>query len=252
MNIENQVVIVTGASKGIGRATALVFARARARVLAVARSTNLLTQLASEAGGLPGEIIPAPADITRQEEVEAVVKGALSNLGRIDLLVNNAGVEFVGPVESFSDEAYAAMLDTNLKGLFFFTRAVVPVMKAQHAGMIINIASSAGLRGFAEDAVYCASKFGVVGFTDALDDELRQFGIRVCCISPGAVNTELAKETWSPAGDPYRPYYLQPEDVAQAVLYAAAQPAHVAIESIVLRPMVEPPYSALLPLDPSH
>ncbi|NIQ78369.1 MAG: SDR family NAD(P)-dependent oxidoreductase [Anaerolineae bacterium] len=248
MSIKDSIIIVTGASKGIGRATALAFAREGAHVLAVARSSSLLDELAVQASTLPAEIVAAPADVTQCEQVEAVVSLALTRYGRIDVLVNNAGVELVKPVETFTDDDYAAMLDTNLKGIFLFTRAVVPSMKAQRSGLVINIASTAGLRGFAGDALYCASKFGVVGLTEALDEELRKFGIRVSCISPGATNTELAKDTWSPPDDPYRPHFLQPEDVARAILYVASQPPHVTVGQILLLPTVEPRYSPLLPL----
>jgi len=202
MGAQNRVAIVTGASKGIGRATTFALVQQGIHVLAVARSTHLLDKLVMETASLPGKLIIAYADITQRDKVEAAVKQALEYFGHIDVLVNNAGVELVKPVETVSDDEYAATMDTNLKGLFYFTRAVVLHMKRQGSGLIINISSTAGHRGFAEDAIYCASKFGVVGFSDALDEELRKFGIRICCISPGAVNTELAKDTWCP---PERP-----------------------------------------------
>jgi 3-oxoacyl-[acyl-carrier protein] reductase len=248
MGAQNRVAIVTGASKGIGREITFALVQQGFHVLAVARSTHLLNKLVQETVSLPGKLIIAHADVTRRDEVDAAVKKALEYLGHIDVLVNNAGVELVKPVETVSDDEYAATMDTNLKELFHFTRAVVPHMKIQGSGLIINISSTAGQRGFAEDAIYCASKFGVVGFSDALDEELRKFGIRICCISPGAVNTDLAKDTWSPLSDPYRPHYLQPQDVARVVLFVVDQPDHVAIESIILRSMVEPPYSPPLPL----
>jgi 3-oxoacyl-[acyl-carrier protein] reductase len=241
--------LVTGASRGIGRATALALARQGFRVAAIARRMDLLDELARQSIDLPVRILPVQADITIRSEVDAAVRTIADRFGRIDVLVNNAGVEMVKPVENVSDEELDATVDTNLKGAFYFVRAVVPLMKAQHSGLIINISSTAGQRGFAEDAIYCASKFGIVGFSDALDDELRKFGICVCCISPGAVNTDLASATWSPPDDPYRPYYLQPEDVARVIQFVASQPEHVAIESIVLRPSIEPPYSPPLPLN---
>lgn len=245
----DSVIIVTGASKGIGRATALAFARAGAHALAVARSVNLLERLEEEAAGLPGEIVAMPADVTQREQVEAVVKTAVTQYGCVDVLVNNAGIERVKPLDDVTDADYAATIDTNLKGVFLFTRAVVSTMKDQRSGLIINVASTAGVRGFANDAIYCASKFGVVGFTDALDEELREFGIRVTCVSPGAVNTELAKDTWSPPDDPYRPHFLQPEDLAAMMLFIASQPPRVTIPHVHMRPLVEPPYSSVLPLE---
>lgn len=245
----DSVVIVTGASKGIGRATALAFARAGAHTLAVARSMNLLERLEEEAAELSGEIVAMPADVTQREQVEAVVKEAVTEYGCVDVLVNNAGIERVKPLDDVTDDDYAATIDTNLKGVFLFTRAVVPTMKGQRSGLIINVASTAGVRGFANDTIYCASKFGVVGFTDALDEELREFGIRVTCVSPGAVNTELAKDTWSPPDDPYRPHFLQPEDLAAMILFIASQPPRVTIPHVHMRSLVEPPYSSVLPLE---
>jgi len=249
MSIINSVIIVTGASKGIGRATALALAREGGRVLAVARTASLLAELESLAADLPGQVVAVPADVTQRAQVEGVVDLGLQRFGRIDVLVNNAGVELPKPVEDFTDGDYDVMLDTNLRAVFFLIQAVVPTMKEQRSGLIVNIASTAGHRGFGSDSVYCASKFGVVGLTDALDEELRQYGIRVSCISPGATNTELAKETWSPPDDPYRPHFLQPEDVAGAVVYVVSQPAHVTVPRLNLLPFVEPPYSAPLPLD---
>ena len=137
------------------------------------------------------------------------------------------------------------MVDTNLRGVFNFTRAVIPAMKVRRRGQILSVASVAGIRGFAEDAVYTASKYGVVGFSDALDEELRTTGIRVGCICPGAVATDLAAP-WLPTDDPRRPYVLQPEDVAGALWYAASQPGHVAVGLVILRPLIEPPHSPML------
>jgi NADP-dependent 3-hydroxy acid dehydrogenase YdfG len=249
MSVKDRIHIVTGASKGIGRATALALAREGGRVVGVARTGSLLDTLVAGATDLPGQIVAAPADITQRDEVEQVVRQTVERFGRIDVLVNNAGVELPKPLETFTDDDYASMMDTNLKAVFYFARAVIPLMKEQRSGLIINIASTAGHRGFGGDSVYCATKFGVVGLTDALDEELREFGIRVTCISPGATNTELAKETWSPPDDPYRRHYLQPEDVAGAILYVSSQPPHVSIRRLDLLPLIEPPYSAVLPID---
>ncbi|MGQ9599121.1 MAG: SDR family oxidoreductase [Anaerolineae bacterium] len=249
MSIEKQAIIVTGASRGIGRATALALAREGGQVLAVARTSTLLKELAEQAANLPGQIIPATIDVTQRNQAEAAVAKAVELFERIDVLVNCAGVELPRAVEEFSDEEYTRMMDTNLKAVFYLIRAVVPIMKRQRSGLIVNIASTAGHRGFSGDSVYCASKFGVVGLTDSLDEELRRFGIRVSCISPGATDTDLAKATWSPPDDPYRALFLRPEDVAGAVLFVVGQPQHVTIPRLNILPMVEPPYSPFLPLE---
>ncbi len=241
--------IVTGASSGIGRVTALALAGPGIRVAAVARRLDLLEGLAKQAPTSSPPILPIQADVTDGEQVAAAVTKIQQAFGQIDVLINNAGVEITGPIDQVSDEVLDSTLDVNLKGAILFTRAVVPAMRSQQSGLIINIASTAGQRGFADDAVYCAAKYGVVGFSDALNEELRRYGIRVCCISPGAVNTDLAKNTWSPPDDPYRPYYLQADDVARAIEFVVQQSPLVTIESIVMRPSVEPPYSPPLPLE---
>jgi NAD(P)-dependent dehydrogenase (short-subunit alcohol dehydrogenase family) len=249
MTLKDNVVIVTGASKGIGRATSLALAREGAHVLAVARSAALLDELAVLSSDVPGEVIAAPADVAQREQVEEVVKQALNRYGKVDILVNNAGVEWVKPIEDVTDDEYSATLDVNLKGTFLFCRAVIPTMKMQKYGLIINISSTGGLRGFGGDAVYSASKFGVIGFTEALDEELRPFGIRVSYIAPGATNTELGVDHWSPPDDPYRPYYLQPEDVARAIVFVASQPPHVAVAQMLVLPTIEPRYAPFLPIE---
>jgi 3-oxoacyl-[acyl-carrier protein] reductase len=244
-----QVVIVTGASRGVGRATALRLARDGASVIAVARSTDDLDRLADEAGrDRVGSLIPSAGDVRLPATAAGAVALALELFGQLDAVVNNAGIEQTQALENVLDAEYDATLDTNLRGPFNFMRAALPAMKAQRAGTLVTIASVAALRGFTEDAVYCASKFGVLGLNDALEEELRPHGIRVCVICPGAINTDLAKGTWSPPLDPYRPHYLQPDDIADAVAWVLRLPSRVAVSRIVLRPLVEPPYGPLLPL----
>ena len=243
------VVIVTGASRGVGRATALRLARSGAQVVAVARDERRLLSLRdelTEAGG--GAIDAMAGDVRSGETASRAVAQAIERFGRLDAVVNNAGIERTRPLDEVSDDDYDAMVDTNLRGPFNLIRAALPHMKERHSGTLITIASVAAIRGFVDDAVYTASKFGVLGLNDALEEELRPFGIRVCVICPGAINTDLAIDTWSPPDDPYRPHFLQPEDVADAVAWVLSQPARVVIGRIVLRPLVEPPYGATLPL----
>jgi NAD(P)-dependent dehydrogenase (short-subunit alcohol dehydrogenase family) len=240
MSLQDRVMIVTGASRGIGLATAQMLAAAGAHVFGVARTT-------------PAVVVPGvtfmQADVRQRADVERVVKAVLDETGRIDTLVNNAGIEVVKPLSETTDTEYDQMLDTNLKGPYFFSKAVLPVMQRQHAGHLIFVNSVSGVRGFAEDAVYCASKHGLTGLADALGEELRKHGIRVTSIHPGATDTPLAFDSWSPPDDPRRPYFLKAEDVAEAVVYAASQPPHVVIKQIVIQPLIEPSYSEFLPLD---
>jgi 3-oxoacyl-[acyl-carrier protein] reductase len=192
-----------------------------------------------------GLIEPLALDIRVEPAVRDALVSLEDRLGRIDILVNNAGAERVKPLAEVTNDDYDVMLDTNLRGAFHCIRAVLPGMKARRNGHIVSVASAAGIRGFADDAVYSASKFGVVGMMDALDEELRPFGVRVTTICPGAVDTELV--TWDPPG--YRPHFLRPSDVADAIAYAVRQPPHVAVGLIVVRPFVEPPHSPMLSLE---
>jgi len=247
MSALSKVIIITGAGKGIGRATVLRLVSADARVIAVDIDANSLAALAEKCKDLAGSVVPVIADVRSRKAVEAAVKEALDRFGTVDVVVNNAGIERVKPIQKVSDEDYDATLDINLRSVFLFARAVVPIMQRQRSGMILNIASTAGLRGIKDDAVYCASKFGVIGMSEALDEELRQYGIRVTYVCPGNTNTDLPL-SWSPADDPYRAHFLRPEDIAEALFYVISQPANVAIGQLVLRPIIQPPYSSMLPL----
>lgn len=242
MSLHDKVVIVTGASKGIGLVTARMMAAKRARVFGVARTLP-------ESSTMPGDATFLQADVRNREQVEEVINDVLAQTGRIDILVNNAGYEVVKPTVEVSDEEYEQVLDTNLKGAFFFVRAVLPTMQEQRAGQLIFVNSVSGVRGFTEDAVYCAAKHGLTGLADALDEELRAQGIRIMSIHPGAVDTSFAYDSWSPPDDPLRAYFLKAEDVAEAIVYAASQPAHVVIKQLIIQPVIELPHSEFLSLE---
>jgi 3-oxoacyl-[acyl-carrier protein] reductase len=242
MSLYNKIVIVTGASRGIGLAITQKMAIEGARVYGVARTEPQQSQLPAGASMLL-------ADIRDSAQVEQVVQTVLEDARRIDILVNNAGIEIVKPLIDTSDEEYDQVLDTNLKGSFIFTKAALPTMVQQRAGHLIFVNSISGIRGFAGDSVYCASKYGLTGLVDALDEELRPKGIRVTGVHPGATATGLALNSWAPANDPRRPFFLKPEDVAEAVIYAASQPARVVIKQVIIQPMIEPPHSEFLSVD---
>lgn len=242
MPITDKVVIVTGASRGIGLAIARTLAAAGARVFGIAR-TIPTAQVA------PSQVRFIQADIRIAAQVERVVSSILGQTGRVDILVNNAGLEHFLPLEDTDEGRYDATLDTNLRGAYLFTRAVLPAFQARRAGHILFINSVSGLRGFAQDSVYCASKWGLAGFAEALEEELRPLGVRITSIFPGATDTDLPAASWAPANDPRRPFFLTPDDIARAALFALDQPARVAISRIVVRPMIEPPYSDFLPIE---
>jgi len=242
MSLRDKVVIVTGASRGIGLAATRLLAAEGAKVFGVARTPP-------EPSDVVDGVSFLQADVRDRAQVEKAVSAALDEAGRIDTLVNNAGIEIVKPLGETTDEEYDDMLDTNLKGAFFFVTAVLPTMQRQRAGHLIFVNSVSGVRGFAEDAVYTASKFGLTGLADALDEELRAQGIRVTGIHPGATDTSLAYESWSPPDDPQRPYFLQAEDVAEAIVYAASQPRRVVIKQLIIMPLMEPPHSPNLSVE---
>lgn len=242
MRLRDRVVILTGASRGIGLAATQMLAAEGAKVFGVARTAPNPSDVVDSVSNLR-------ADVRDREQVDHAVSTVLDEAGRIDILVNNAGIEIAKPLTETTDRDYQEMLDTNLKGAFLFVTAVLPTMQLQRAGHLIFVNSMSGVRGFADDAVYTASKFGLTGFADALDEELRADGIRVTGIHPGATDTSLAYEWWSPPDDPQRPFFLKAEDVAEVIVYVASQPSRVVVKQIVLMPMIEPPHSQNLSVE---
>jgi 3-oxoacyl-[acyl-carrier protein] reductase len=220
--LKSQVVIVTGASRGIGRAIALAFARQGCRLVLAARDEAQLRQVAAEVAALGCEGLVVPTDVTDQAQIEHLVAEAIAAFGTIDILVNNAGVLILKPVIETSVEDWDRTLDTNLKAVFLAAKAVLPHMIACHSGQIITVASIAGKRSGRLHGAYSAAKFGVLGFTEALASEVKAHGIRVNAINPGMVDTDLF-------GDQFREdrsKWSQPEDIADAVLLVASDLAH--------------------------
>lgn len=242
MNLSDKVIIVTGASRGIGLVTAQQLTKSCAHVFGVSR--QVLKQ-----GDIAEGVRMLRADVRVRTEVYQAVKTVIDEAGHVDVLINNAGVEYVKPIDETTDQEYDDMLDTNLKGAFYFTKAVLPYMRRQKSGHLVFINSISGIRGFTDDAVYCASKHGLTGLADALDEELRSQGIHVTSIHPGATSTAFALETWAPVDDPRRSFFLRAEDIASAVLYAVSLPSRVVVKQIVIQPMIELPYSDFLPVE---
>jgi NAD(P)-dependent dehydrogenase (short-subunit alcohol dehydrogenase family) len=233
--IEGKVTLVTGASRGIGLAIARSLAMMGANVALCARDDRKLQSLVSELEREGCKALPVPADVSRASDVSSAVQKTEQALGPIEILVNNAGIGYFAPVQETSEENWDAVIDTNLKSVFLLSKAVAPGMIRLHRGHIINIASLAGKSAFAGGSIYCASKWGLLGLTQCMAEDLRPYGIRVSAICPGSVNTEFSPHIGK---DPAK--MLQAEDVAHAVEAIVTQEPQSFISEILLRPTQKP------------
>jgi NADP-dependent 3-hydroxy acid dehydrogenase YdfG len=226
MDLTGKVAIVTGVSSGIGRATAEALLARGAAVAGWGRKPP--EDLDNE------RFLFFECDVRDEHAVAEAFTNTQRELGlEVHVLVNNAGLGVFGPIDGFKSEDWHAMFDTNVNGLFYCTRAALPQMKKQHAGHIINVASLAATAGTANLAGYCATKYAVRGFSDALFKEVRPDGIRVTCVMPGSVETNFNGA--QPGADP-DPYKMQPEDIADAIIHALEAPDVTMISEIQLRP----------------
>jgi 3-oxoacyl-[acyl-carrier protein] reductase len=237
--LEDKIALVTGASRGIGRATAVALAREGAHVVITARAEDELNTLAQEIAEMRREALAVPADVSRQEDVERVYRSAHDKFGRVDILVNNAGVGKFGPLPSISVEEYDWMMNTNMRTSFLCTHAFLPEMLERQEGWIVFVGSVAGLKGLPHETVYCATKHAQYGFATALDHECRDRNVKVSYIAPGGVDTYFAFGTGRTQGDPTLREFLNPEDVADAVVFAVTQPPKSRVFLIGMRPMRE-------------
>ena len=234
-NIEGSVAVVTGAGRGIGRAIAIELSRMGARVALAARGVAGLDETARMIG--KGATVIS-TDVRKRDDVHKLLDQTASTLGPIDILVNAAGVGIFGQVTDFSDDDYDAILDTNLRGIFLACRYVLPGMISRGKGDIVNIASIAGKVGTAKRAVYCASKFGVIGFSQALAEEVREHGVRVSVVCPGSTDSSFSQDPNREGKT--RSKMLSPADVAYAVRTLVTQEPNSFISEIVLRPTRKP------------
>jgi NAD(P)-dependent dehydrogenase (short-subunit alcohol dehydrogenase family) len=233
MRLEGRAALVIGASGGIGRAIALAFAREGAHLALAARTEKALEGVGREVKGVGGRAAVFPTDVTDEAQVQRLVDGAQAALGRVDVLVTAAGVGAFAPVERSTLADWEWMMAANLRGTYLACRAILPVMRGQGGGTIINVLSLAAKRPIPECAAYCASKFGALGFTLVLAEEARPYGIRVGALCPGATDTPF----WDTIPNaPGREGMLRPEQVAEAALLMATQPARTAVEEIVMGP----------------
>ena len=237
--LENQVALITGASAGIGQATARALAAEGAKLVLTARRQDRLEQLVADAKQLGAECISVAGDAREEATAREVVSQAKAAFGRIDILINNAGVGNYKNLVDTSADDYDQMMDSNVRTTFLFSRHVVPVMIEQRSGLVLMVSSMAGVYGFPGEAVYCATKFAQVGFAQALDKELRTSGIKVGVICPGGVKTEFALGKGRTERNVAESKMLEPADAASAVLLACTQSPESGIIEIQMRTMAE-------------
>ena len=239
-SLAGKTVLITGASSGIGWATALAFAAKGANLVLTARREERLRELCEKIKQTGGTAVFIAGDASDEATAEDCVALAVSEFGRLDILINNAGAGNYRDLVDTSVEEYDALMDSNMKSSFLFARHAAPVMIEQKRGEILFISSVAGLQGYAGEAVYCASKFAQSGFAQALDGELRKFGIKVGTIFPGGVKTEFAVGHGRTEEGVKNSYMMEPHEVADAIVFACMQPRNARILTMTVRHMGEP------------
>jgi 3-oxoacyl-[acyl-carrier protein] reductase len=236
MDYKGKTAIVTGGTKGIGRAIAEALAAEGMNVCVGARNVDEVKQAVRELEGAGASATGAACDVRVYEEVEALVAHAVEEFGGVDVLVNNAGVGLFKPVEETSPEEFRAVLETNLFGVFYGCRAVIPVMKGRGGGYIVNVSSLAGANPHPRMAAYNASKFALNGFSEALMQEVRHDRIKVSYVMPGSVNTEFGGGTVSEENA----WQLQPEDIARVVVDLLRHDRRSLPSRVEIRPSMPP------------
>jgi NADP-dependent 3-hydroxy acid dehydrogenase YdfG len=239
--LSGQVVAITGASSGIGEATALACAGAGAAVALAARRSDRIEELAGRIVGDGRRALAVASDVGEEDQARAFVERAHAELGRLDVLINNAGVMLLGPIENAPTEEWRRMIHANVFGVLYCTHAALPIMRAQGSGHIVNVSSVAGRFARAGSGVYNLTKFGVGAFSESLRQEGVGIGVRVTTIEPGAVATELAGHNRPEVLEQMRRRFegvtpLSSQDIAEAILYAISQPANVSINEVLVRP----------------
>jgi len=230
--LQDSVVWITGSGRGIGRAAALKLAEKGATVLLSARTQSEIDAVAAEIRKTGGQAHAYCCDVSQKEQVDELVKKASQQVGAIDILINNAGIGIFKKVTELTELDWDAMMGSNLKSAFLCTQAVLPAMIENKAGHIINVISVAGRQPYYNCAGYCASKYGMLGFTDVLRMEVRKYNIKVTSFLPGATDTAI----WGQANVD-RTKMMSPEDVAEALASVCCSDDNVMIEEVILRPI---------------
>jgi NADP-dependent 3-hydroxy acid dehydrogenase YdfG len=243
-NIADKVVVITGDSSGIGESTAKLLARHGAKLVLGARRKDRLDAAVKEISAAGGKAISLAVDVTKRADVEALIRGAVESFGRVDVIVNDAGIMPIAPIDALKVEEWDRQIDVNIKGVLYGVAAALPQMQKQKTGHIINMASVFGIKVFAPGAtVYCATKSAVRALTEGLRIELHSQNIRCTMISPGAVATELPESSSEEATKKnLREFYkmaIPASSIASAIAYAIEQPTEVEIDEMVIRPTAQ-------------
>lgn len=243
-NIKNKVIIITGASSGMGEAAAKHLAALGATVVLGARRTDKIEKLAKEIEQNGGKVLAIKADVTNLEEVKKLVAAAFEKFGHIDVILNNAGVMPLSPIDRLNVEEWSTMIDVNIKGVLNGIAAVLPYMKEQKFGQIINTSSVAGHKVFFGSAVYSATKYAVRALTEGLRTEVKPYNIRTTIVCPGAVKTELLEHISEADIQQANKDYvgevgISPDSFARVVAFAISQPEDVDINEVIFRPTAQ-------------
>jgi NAD(P)-dependent dehydrogenase (short-subunit alcohol dehydrogenase family) len=240
--LQGKIALVTGAGKGIGRASALALAKEGAHVVIASRTKSDLDSLADEVHALETGVraLVVPADVSNEADVDRLAKAAFAEFGQVDILVSNAGVGKNGTVATLTTEDYDWIMTTNMRSTWLCTKAFLPPMLERKSGWVIFVSSVAGLNGLPNEPIYCASKFAQMGFAQSIDYEAYPNNVKVSVIAPGGTNTNYGfyNGTRTP-GDPILETYQDAEDVADAVVFAATQPPKSRVFMVWMRPMSE-------------
>jgi len=234
--LKGKTFVITGASKGIGRAVTEALSLLNTHLALIARSKTELEQVQQLAVANGSNCIIFCGDVTDEQFVNESIKEVQRQFGRINVLINNAGFGIFKPTEDISVAEWDDVFATNTKGTFLMTKAVIPFMKAQQAGHIINIASDVAKRVFSGGSLYCASKYAQDAFSMAIRKELRPFKVKVSVVYSGLVDSSFHAE---PQGDNSHEQWLKNEEMANAIIYIAAQPPHVVIDELMIHPLFQ-------------
>lgn len=243
LNIQDKVILITGASSGIGEACARLLAHKGARVLLGARRSDRLETLVGEIREAGGTAEFRRLDVTSRADTQAFVDFAVERFGRVDVLINNAGVMPLSPLEALKVDEWDRMIDVNIRGVLHGIAAVLPLMQAQRSGQVVNIASIGAYSVVTTGVVYCATKYAVRAISEGLRQEVGG-DIRVTLVSPGVVESELAEsisdESSREAMKAFRKVAITPDAIARAIAYAVEQPADVDVSELIVRPTASP------------